>query len=292
MAPASGEPVSRGHHLNHPPTPQKGVVLLSKDSSLTRLWGGTHVTIIPDSIISAKLSPSALRVWLALASFSNKEHHCYPSHRKLAARLPDGMTENTIRSACRELEDKNLLVVSPLIRGDGGNSSNDYVLRHPEHETKETPPPVHREAPHPIQGEDPPPAQGDMNLSITNSTKREVEDMSNPVGSKTIRKVFDVWIVSTGRTAATRLDAKRKRLIESALQAYPVDDVLDAVCGWEHSAWHRGENPSGKQYNDLGLLLRDASKIEEFRDRAREDPVVTEPESWSVLRKIANEEAG
>jgi hypothetical protein len=292
MAPASGKPVSRGHLLNHPPTPQKGVVLLSKDSSLTRLWGGTHVTIIPDSIISAKLSPSALRVWLALASFSNKEHHCYPSHRKLAERLPDGMTENTIRSACRELEDKNLLIVSPLVRGDGGNSSNDYVLCHPEHETKGDSPPIHREAPHPVQGEDSPSPQGDMNLSITNSTKKEVEDTSDLLGSEAIREVFDAWIVSTGRTAATRLDGKRKRLIESALKEYPMADVLDAVNGWEHSAWHRGENPSGKQYNDLGLLLRDASKIEEFRDRAREDPVVSEPESWSVLRRIASEETG
>lgn len=81
--------------------------------------------------------------------------------------------------------------------------------------------------------------------------------------------VFNAWKLSTERTSATQLDAKRSRLISAALKAYPLADVLDAVRGWENDPFHRGENAASKSYNDLSLLLRDADHIEKFRDLAR-----------------------
>jgi hypothetical protein len=81
--------------------------------------------------------------------------------------------------------------------------------------------------------------------------------------------VFTSWLASTGRSARTVLDDKRRRLITKALDAYPLQDVLDAVRGWDHSAHHRGDNDTGTVYNDLGLLLRDAANVERFRDLAR-----------------------
>lgn len=81
--------------------------------------------------------------------------------------------------------------------------------------------------------------------------------------------VFEAWKSVTKRTAATVLDAKRQRLIANALRTHPLDDVLDAVRGWEHSSYHRGKNSARTPYNDLGLLLRDAEHIERFRDLAR-----------------------
>jgi hypothetical protein len=88
-------------------------------------------------------------------------------------------------------------------------------------------------------------------------------------GTDPLTAVFDAWTASTKRTARTVLDSKRRRLIEGALKTHPLPDVLDAVRGWEHSPWHRGENPERRPYNDLGLLLRDAANIEKFRDLAR-----------------------
>lgn len=87
-----------------------------------------------------------------------------------------------------------------------------------------------------------------------------------------VGQVFEAWLVSTGRTNQTLLDAKRRRLIDKALKDYPLDDVLDAVRGWHFSPHHRGENESRTVYNDLGLLLRDASHIEMFRDYKRQAP--------------------
>lgn len=85
-------------------------------------------------------------------------------------------------------------------------------------------------------------------------------------------QVFEAWLSATGRTNQTLLDAKRRRLIDRALKAYPLEDVLDAVHGWRRSPHHRGENPGRTVYNDLELLLRDAAHIEKFRDLERQAP--------------------
>jgi hypothetical protein len=81
--------------------------------------------------------------------------------------------------------------------------------------------------------------------------------------------VFGAWLESTGRTTQTVFSPERKRAITRALKSYPVADLLDAVDGWRFSAHHRGENESGTVYNDIELLLRDAKRIEKFRDLKR-----------------------
>lgn len=90
-----------------------------------------------------------------------------------------------------------------------------------------------------------------------------------PIEETNVGLVFDAWKASTKKTAATKLDKDRTRRITAALKDYPLEDLLDAVRGWEHSAHHRGDNATGTVYNDLGLLLRDAAHIEKFRDLAR-----------------------
>ena len=62
------------------------------------------------------------------------------------------------------------------------------------------------------------------------------------------------------------LNADRRKLIREWLKVYPVEDLTAAVKGWRHSPHHRGENDQRKKYNSLKLCLRDADRIEEFRD--------------------------
>jgi hypothetical protein len=85
--------------------------------------------------------------------------------------------------------------------------------------------------------------------------------------------VFATWVSSTGRTGRTVLDTKRRALIQKALKSYPLDDVLDAVRGWENSPHHRGENDAGTVYNDIELLLRNPANVERFRNLWRQPPV-------------------
>lgn len=93
-----------------------------------------------------------------------------------------------------------------------------------------------------------------------------------PVESEAVRLddlVFTTWLASTGKSERTVFDAKRRRVVTNALRDFPLDDLLDAVDGWRFSAHHRGENRTGTVYNELTLLLRDATQIEKFRDLKR-----------------------
>ncbi len=103
--------------------------------------------------------------------------------------------------------------------------------------------------------------------AVPSSLPREVEVPE--VTTRPVEVVFNAWLASTKKTARTVLDSKRRSVITAALRTHPLDDVLDAVRGWEHSPHHRGENAERKVWNDLGLLLRDAGRIEQFRDLAR-----------------------
>lgn len=83
--------------------------------------------------------------------------------------------------------------------------------------------------------------------------------------------VFCLWRETTGHLKA-RLDGKRNRTIGRALREYPFDDVCDAIRGWTQSSWHRGQNPDGRVYDSLELILRDAEHLERFRDLERYGP--------------------
>jgi 5-methylcytosine-specific restriction endonuclease McrA len=106
-----------------------------------------------------------------------------------------------------------------------------------------------------------------------------------------VQTVFDAWIEATGRTGRTKLDRKRRGRIRDALTDYPLEDVTDAVRGWRNSPHHRGENRSRTVYNDLELLLRDSAHIEKFRDLERGGDAGSVPDSWHVLRRVAERRA-
>jgi hypothetical protein len=109
---------------------------------------------------------------------------------------------------------------------------------------------------------------GSAPLPICMATEERTTQTTKSSSTQTarIQQVFEAWIESTGRTSKTVLDAKRRRVIERALTAFTVDELIAAVRGWKRSPHHRGENATGTVYNDLTLLLRDADHIERFRD--------------------------
>jgi hypothetical protein len=39
---------------------------------------------------------------------------------------------------------------------------------------------------------------------------------------------------------------------------------MDAISGCAMSDWHMGDNPRGKKYDDIELILRDSAHIERF----------------------------
>lgn len=87
-----------------------------------------------------------------------------------------------------------------------------------------------------------------------------------------VDEVFDYWKSVMGKTGQTVLDGKRKARIVWALGQYGVETSKRAIDGCKASAWHMGENDKGQRYDDLTLIFRDASKVENFLEIANEPP--------------------
>lgn len=79
-------------------------------------------------------------------------------------------------------------------------------------------------------------------------------------------RVFEHWVAqhSSGKGKKPVLSPERDRKIRSAIRSHGVDTVLAAIDGCLLSGWHMGDNPEGKKYNDIALILRNAEKIEYF----------------------------
>ena len=95
-------------------------------------WRQGDFVVVPRTLLSLKLSPSELRVWLALASFCYDTDTCWPSHAAMIAdRLPPGTSASTIRKAKRGLERKGLLVTEERHTGSGRETSSVYRIMAP-----------------------------------------------------------------------------------------------------------------------------------------------------------------
>ena len=232
---------------------------------LRRRWTNAEIVVFPTTILSEQLSPTALRLWIALATFANDDRQCWPSRRRLLEMMPQSTARGTLRRARAELQAANLLEVETRTdERTGRNTTPLYTLLVPVGEGNQTVPP---------EGDETAPP---MNLTIELEQIEEVDE---------VRIVFDAWVKATEKhPTRTRLDDKRRRVIANALKSHPVEDVLDAVVGWRHDPFYCGENNRGRAFNDLGLLLRDAEHVERFRDLARQQATKIQPRNPNERR--------
>ena len=96
-----------------------------------------------------------------------------------------------------------------------------------------------------------------------------------------VGQVFDTWVASTGHTGC-KLDEPRRRKITARLAEYPLEDVLDAVRGWERDPWE-----DRRKHNEITILLRDNAHLEKFRDLWRQAaPPKIEPQSTGEIDRL------
>lgn len=96
--------------------------------------------------------------------------------------------------------------------------------------------------------------------SRSDQKKVPTEPMSNSA-SASIAAVFEHWRTTHGYPRA-KLDEKRRALIRKALATYSEADLCQSISGYLNSPHHMGRNDSCTKYTDLGLLLRDAQRID------------------------------
>lgn len=80
-----------------------------------------------------------------------------------------------------------------------------------------------------------------------------------------VQEIFEVWQQVHSKKRAV-LSQDRLKAISKAVVDFGRETVLHAIHGASLSPWHMGKNPSGKKYNDISLILRNAEKIEGFAE--------------------------
>jgi len=96
--------------------------------------------------------------------------------------------------------------------------------------------------------------------------------MNSDEQEKLVQAVFNYWKTVMNHPKAL-LDKNRRGMIVDALEAgYPLDDIKQAIDGCALTPFNMGINNQNRYYDDLTLILRDATHIEGFIDRASRPP--------------------
>jgi hypothetical protein len=114
-----------------------------------------------------------------------------------------------------------------------------------------------------------------QNVTTETETETEAEaeaEAETETERAAVRGIFEHWAAVHGKPRA-KLDEKRRKLIRSALRTgYTTEDLRAAIDGCKASKFHQGDNDRGMIYDDLGLILRDAAKIDQFIGLANRKP--------------------
>lgn len=80
-----------------------------------------------------------------------------------------------------------------------------------------------------------------------------------------IERLFGVWQDVMERPRA-KLDMNRQQRLRWALLNYTEEECEQAIRGCAASDWHMGRNSRGRKYDDIELIFRDSSHVEQFID--------------------------
>lgn len=198
------------------------------------------------------LTPGEKLVFVSLADQANDEGVCWPSQSKTAART--GFTRQTVNQHIRSLESKGLVSVV-----ERGQYRMVYQIQMSDILT-------------PQMSDNP-----TLDVGKSDSRCRESRHIYKPPinhqrtndTSVEVQKVFSHWQETLDHPRA-KLDDKRKRKIAAALKTFSLEDLCLAIDGCAASDFHMGKNDSQTKYDDISLILRDASHIEKFMDGAED----------------------
>ncbi len=83
-------------------------------------------------------------------------------------------------------------------------------------------------------------------------------------------EIFQYWVARFNKTRA-RFTPERRAAVRARLRdGYTAEDIRRAIDGCKASPFHNGENKENTTYDDLLLICRNGTKIERFRELAKE----------------------
>lgn len=89
--------------------------------------------------------------------------------------------------------------------------------------------------------------------------------------SRKVQEVFEYWL-QVMEHPRSKLDGKRDRVIKTAFKNYSIADLKKAIDGCKKTPFNMGDNEQCQRYDELTLILRDATHIERFIHNAAYPP--------------------
>lgn len=134
-------------------------------------------------------------------------------------------------------------------------------------------------------------------LAVREGNGREGKGQDSPLRGAPVRRrrdsaarqrIFEHWKKAWNHPGA-KLDAKRSRVIDAALQGYDEAELCRSIDGYKLSPHHCGQNDRRTRYDDIELLLRDAKHIEaglQFAQGAASGKPPLEPMTAGELARL------
>lgn len=139
-----------------------------------------------------------------------------------------------------------------------------YEVPHSENQNKAEP---HSENPN-VEN----PNVGFQNVLERTDLKERTDLVIKDISSNA-QQIFNHWIAVMGKPATVKFTEQRKSCVKSRLKNYSVEEIKQAITNCAKSAFHMGQNDGGKVYDDLTLICRNDTKLEQFRDMTQLKPV-------------------
>lgn len=184
--------------------------------------------------------------------------------------MRDDINLKEIHSALLEMEKQNLLVLYSV-----ENELYISMRKFEQHQQG-----LHKRT----QSKFPPPPCPEAALNKDSGKFREIPGNSHPTRTRTrteqeqelintspsapdsVQEIFSCW-QKTMSQPKTKLDPARITKIKNALKlGYSVRQLKQAIEGCGRDDWHMGKNAQNKKYNSIGLIFRNADKIDGFLD--------------------------
>jgi DNA-binding MarR family transcriptional regulator len=114
-------------------------------------------------------------------------------------------------------------------------------------------------------------SDGNIIESTLEQSKEHKEGYVSSANQSTIKNIFMYWQEKMNHPQA-KLDSKRQRKIADALKDYSAEQLMQAIDGCAMTPYNMGENKTRQRYDDIELILRDASHIERFINNSINPP--------------------
>ncbi|KTD37597.1 hypothetical protein Lmor_0460 [Legionella moravica] len=204
-------------------------------------------------------------VMFFLASYMGKKSSCYPSIPSLANDC--SLSVDSIKRAIKALENKGLLKITRILGRNNQYAFNLNIIEQPS--AMSTQCPQHPDAGSTylqVQKALPLSAKGTSNnnsniIKKSTSTDSDSKPKTNIISD--IKEIFSYWQEVMNHPKA-KMDKKREQRIKNALNSYTKIELKKAIDGCSKSPFHMGKNNAGQIYNDIELILRDSTHIENF----------------------------